>query len=138
MESPPTPVPATAKQVGNAWDIRVWAEPSVWTERMLAALERGVKGGVWYSLIDKVYLPANLQAAWAKVHGNRGAAGVDHVGVEEFNDHSERNLEQIQRQLRRHTYRPQAIRRVYIPKPGSTQGRPLGIPICPAYCFSYQ
>jgi len=32
-----------------------WVEPAVWTDRMLAALENGVKGGRWYSLMDKVY-----------------------------------------------------------------------------------
>ena len=61
-------------------DIRArwaWAEPSVWTDRMLEALENGVKGGTWYSLMDKVYDPKNLEAAWKKVRRNRGAAGVD-------------------------------------------------------------
>jgi hypothetical protein len=51
---------------------------------MLTALEQGVKGGVWFSLIDKVYAPANLFASYAKVAANRGAAGVDHVTVEDF------------------------------------------------------
>jgi len=40
------------REVEARW---AWTEPSVWTERMLDALERGVKGGKWYSLIDKVY-----------------------------------------------------------------------------------
>jgi hypothetical protein len=52
MEPPPTTVP-TAKQVGDALGLRAWAEPSVWTARMLAALEQGVKGGVWFSLISR-------------------------------------------------------------------------------------
>jgi RNA-directed DNA polymerase len=95
---------------------------------MLTALEQGVKGGVWYSLIDKVFSRANLNAAVAKVASNRGAAGVDHVKVEAFLDHADENLRKLGEQLRQGTYRPQAIRRVYIPKPGSTEKRPLGIP----------
>ena len=107
---------------------RAWAEPSVWTERMLTALEQGVKGGVWFSLIDKVFSRGNLEAATAKVVGNRGAAGVDRVTVEQFALHSGENLGELGEQLRLGTFRPQAIRRVYIPKAGSTEKRPLGIP----------
>jgi RNA-directed DNA polymerase len=40
-----------------------WVEPAVWTDRMLTALETGVKGGVWFSLMDKVESPRALQAA---------------------------------------------------------------------------
>ena len=107
---------------------RAWAEPAVWTERMLTALEQGVKGGVWFSLIDKVYSPANLAAATAKVVANQGAAGVDHVSVEQFSSQAAEGLRRLGEQLRQGTYRPQSIRRVYIPKPGSTEKRPLGIP----------
>ena len=127
MEQRPTPVPQ-ATQVGDATDPRVWAEPAVWTERMLTALAQGVKGGVWFSLIDKVYAPANLVAATAKVVANQGAAGVDHVRVEQFNTRAAEELRSLGGQLRQGTYRPQAIRRVWIPKPGSTEKRPLGIP----------
>jgi len=108
--------------------LRAWAEPTVWTERMLTALDKGVKGGVWFSLIDKVYLPGNLAAAAAKVVSNQGAAGVDHVSVEQFADQAVDNLRVLGEQLRQGAYQPQAIRRVYIPKPGSTEKRPLGIP----------
>jgi len=95
---------------------------------MLAALQRGVNGGVWFSLIDKVYSRGNLAASTAKVVANRGAAGVDHVTVEQFCLHAQQNLAKLEEQLRLGTYQPQAIRRVYIPKPGSTEKRPLGIP----------
>ena len=127
MEQRPTPVPA-AKQVGDAPGPRTWAEPTVWTERLLTALEQGVKGGVWFSLIDKVYLPGNLASALTKVVAHRGAAGVDPVTVEKFLRHAEDNLDKVRAELRQETYRPQAIRRVWIPKPGSTEKRPLGIP----------
>jgi RNA-directed DNA polymerase len=127
-ETNPTPVPATAKQVGEVRVRWAWAEPSVWTDRMLTALERGVKGGVWFSLIDKVYAPANLFASYAKVAANRGAAGVDHVTVEDFTKRLSRNLERLTVQLQDDEYRPQSVRRVNIPKPGTKETRPLGIP----------
>ena len=127
MEVKPTTVPP-ATQVGEVWARWAWVEPSVWTERMLTALEQGVRGGVWFSLIDKVYARHNLAAATAKVVGNQGAAGVDHVTVEQFLHSVDANLKDLGDQLRQGSYQPQAIRRVYIPKPGSTEQRPLGIP----------
>lgn len=133
MEPRPASVPQQARQAGevsdplglNQW---AWTEPSVWTTRMLTALIQGVKGGVWFSLIDKVYSPGNLAKAAAKVVANRGAAGVDHVNVEAFSDRMDENLKKLMEQLRTGSYRPQAIRRVLIPKPGSKELRPLGIP----------
>ena len=95
---------------------------------MLTALEQGVKGGVWFSLIDKVYAPRTLQAAFARVKANGGAAGVDHQTVKMFEHRLEANLEHLSAALESQHYRPQAIRRVYIPKPGSRERRPLGIP----------
>ncbi len=127
MELQPASVPL-AKQVGDIRSRWEWVEPSVWTDPMLAALEKGVQGGKWFSLIDKVWLPGNLSAALRKVVKNKGAAGVDHISVPVFFSRSGPNLKQLAEQLRRGTYRPQAIRRVYIPKPGSTEKRPLGIP----------
>ena len=95
---------------------------------MLAALEQGVKGGKWYSLIDKLNTEATLRAAFAQVAANRGAAGVDHVTVEHYAKDADANLRGLNEELRRGTYRPQQIRRHYIPKPGSREKRPLGIP----------
>jgi RNA-directed DNA polymerase len=128
MEPRPAAVPAGAKQAGDVLGRWAWTEPSVWTDRMLTALEKGVKGGVWFSLIDKVYAAGNLVAATMKVVSNGGAAGVDHVDVEAFAQHAETHQKELREQLRRGSYRPQAIRRVYIPKPGSDEQRPLGIP----------
>ena len=127
-EFKPTAVPFPAKQVGEAesrWD---WVEPCVWTDRMLTALDTGVKGGQWFSLIDKVYRERNLFAAFRKVTANAGAAGVDHISIERFDERLISNLKSLSEQLREGTYRPQAIRRQYIPKPGSKELRPLGIP----------
>jgi RNA-directed DNA polymerase len=105
-----------------------WVEPQVWTARMLAALEKGVKGGKWYSLIDKVYPEAALRAAFTQVAANRGAAGVDHVTITKYASDLDANLARLSEALRSGTYRPQRIRRHYIPKPGSQEKRPLGIP----------
>jgi RNA-directed DNA polymerase len=105
-----------------------WVEPMVWTERMLTALDEGVKGGVWYSLMDKVHPQRTLLAAYFRVAANDGAAGVDHVSVTMFGDRLETNLKDLSDALQRGTYVPQAIRRHYIPKPGSQERRPLGIP----------
>jgi RNA-directed DNA polymerase len=94
----------------------------------VTALEQGVKGGKWYSLIDKVQLETTLKAAFTEVTANKGAAGVDHVSVERFAKDKDANLQHLSEELRRGIYRPQQIRRHYIPKPGSTEMRPLGIP----------
>jgi RNA-directed DNA polymerase len=95
---------------------------------MLTALEAGVKGGSWFSLIDKVYDPRNLDSAYQKVKQKKGSAGVDHVTISQFTHHLERNLETLSMSLKNGDYRPQAIRRIWIPKPGNSEKRPLGIP----------
>jgi RNA-directed DNA polymerase len=94
---------------------------------MLTALEQGVKGGVWFSLVDKVWASRTLHRAFADVQANAGAAGVDHVTVAMFAQHLEVNLAALTQQLREGTYHPQAVRRHYIAKAGGGQ-RPLGIP----------
>jgi len=95
---------------------------------MLTALETSVKGGCWFSLMDKVFAERNLAAAAAQVIAKRGAAGVDHVTVRDFGNRLDDELPKLSRQLREGQYRPQAVRRVHIPKPGSHETRPLGIP----------
>ncbi len=127
MEAKPTPVPE-AKQVGEVRARWAWTEPEVWTERMLTALEDGVKGGIWFSLIDKVYKPGNLRAAFAKVKANQGAAGVDRQTIEMFEANLDTNLSRVAQQLADGSYCPQAVRRHWIAKPGSNEQRPLGIP----------
>jgi len=119
-------VPARATQGAEARDWS-WAEASVWTERMVSALENGVKGGRWYSLMDKVYAPATLSAAWERVRVNDGAAGVDSQSIERFEARAERYLAELSTAMREGSYRPQPIRRVDIPK-GDGRTRPLGIP----------
>jgi RNA-directed DNA polymerase len=118
-------VPATAKQ---GTETRNWVEASIWTERMLAALDNGVKGGKWFSLIDKVTRLQTLQVAWQKVAANKGSAGVDGQSIERFGNKASIYLEELSESLKSGTYRPQPVKRVEIPKgPGKT--RPLGIPV---------
>ncbi len=112
-------------EVRTRWS---WTEPAVWTNRMLTALENGVQGGKWFRLIDKVYSGANLLAAHKRVAANKGAAGVDQVTVGAFTRYLDDNLQRLGQALRKQTYRPQAVRRVWIPKPGRKVKRPLGIP----------
>jgi RNA-directed DNA polymerase len=95
---------------------------------MLAALENGVKGGQWFSLIDKVYRAETLKVAWQKVAANGGTAGVDGQSIKRFAARAEMYLEELSIALERGTYRPMAVRRVEIPK-GRGKMRPLGIPV---------
>src|SRR2546425_1427480 len=81
-DSKPAPVPTVrnggkANQAGEVRARWAWTDPCVWTTRMLAALEKGVKGERWFSLIDKVYSPGALRNAFMKVKSNAGAAGGD-------------------------------------------------------------
>jgi len=119
-------VPARATQGAEARDWS-WVEAEVWTDRMVSALENGVKGGRWYSLIDKVHALATLAAAWERVRANAGAAGVDGQSVERFERGKQVYLAELATALRTGSYHPQPIRRVEIPK-GDGRTRPLGIP----------
>jgi RNA-directed DNA polymerase len=125
-------VPATARQgeemEQQREDRQRSIEPAIWTDRMRAALVTGVKGGRWFSLMDKVHAARTLQVAWKRVERNRGAAGVDRQSVGAFAAHADRYLEELGADLRSGRYRPQPVRRVWIEKPGSQERRPLGIP----------
>lgn len=104
-----------------------WVEASVWTDPMLAALDNGVKGGRWFSLMDKVSRLRTLERAWEEVRTRRGAAGVDRQSVAVFARHAQSQLERLSTQLKAGSYRVQGVRRVLIPKAGGGE-RPLGIP----------
>jgi RNA-directed DNA polymerase len=135
-----TRVMETSKQVTDTqkitdeerarWARRVrweWVEASVWTDAMLTALENGVKGNKWFSLMDKAYRPSTLEIAWTKVKANKGAAGVDKTTVSMFESQQMKYLKELEQELKSGTYIPQSIKRVYIPK-GQGKMRPLGIP----------
>ena len=83
---------------------------------MVSALGNGVKGGKWFSLIDKVVRPATLEIAWQRVARNQGAAGVDGQSIERFEAQSERYLRELQRSLTEGRYQPDPVKRVEIPK----------------------
>lgn len=95
---------------------------------MLAILEQGIEGGKWFRLFDKVFSERNLWGAFQQVASKQGAAGVDHVSVAQFERGLPETIWEISDQLRQGTYQPQPIRRVPIPKPGTDETRPLGIP----------
>lgn len=131
MTRPTKDTPATvplAQQAGETLSRWRWVESSAWTVRMLTTLEQGVEGGKWFRLFDKVFSERNLFAAFQQVASKKGAAGVDHVTVAQFERSLPESLWEVSDQLKNGTYRPQSIRRVHIPKPGSNETRPLGIP----------
>ena len=128
-ENRPAPVAATPTQAGEARDPWWWVERTVWTERMLTRLtDRELANRVWFTLVDKTYAPVNLGSAFQKVWANGGSAGADKQTVAHFARQAESELTRLHEQLRDGTYRPQPVRRAWIPKPGSKEKRPLGIP----------
>ena len=82
----------------------------------------------FHALYDRIFRPDNLWRAWEEVRKNGGSAGVDGVTIEDvIRQGEEAFLEQISQELRTGRYRPQAVLRIYIPKPEGRQ-RALGIP----------
>jgi len=106
-----------------------WTEAAVWTERMLATLERGIKGGKWYSLHDKVWKMENLQRAVAKVTTGKSPKSADGRRCRRYAEQSAKRLPQLQRSIQSGEYQPKPVQRVWIPKPGSKELRPLGVPV---------
>lgn len=104
-----------------------WVESAVWSERMLAALDNGVKGNKWFSLWDKVYALRTLQRSWEQVKRNKGASGIDKVSIDRFSANEERYLQELSDSLKANRYQPAPVKRVHIPK-GNGNTRPLGIP----------
>lgn len=121
-------VPNKAKREREVAPQWAWTEPSVWTERMLDALEKGVKGEKWYSLIDKVYAEETLWAGWRAVKRNGKSGGVDGETIQQFERNAGKRIGHLQEQIRTGRYEAQPVRRVLIPKSGSSEWRPLGIP----------
>jgi RNA-directed DNA polymerase len=104
-EFQPEAVSERIKRAGELMRQWGWVELSIWTERMLTALDTGVKGGKWFSLIDKVTPERTLKIAFQKVADNQGAAGVDHVTIPMFEAHRDDELRRLSDQLRNGTYR---------------------------------
>jgi RNA-directed DNA polymerase len=95
---------------------------------MLVALEGGLKGKKWFSLIDKISTERTLQLAWEKVRRNAGSCGVDGITIGHFEQNSQSRLLAVNEHLKKGTYQPKPVKRVWIDKPGSAEKRPLGIP----------
>lgn len=83
------------------------------------------------ALYDKLYREDVLWTAWQQVRANRGAPGVDRQSIEHIEEviGVETFLAQIGEELREKRYRPQAVRRCWIDKPGKAEKRPLEKPI---------
>lgn len=121
-------VPSGANQAEEIHGRWPWVEQTVWTERMLEALETGVKGGKWFSLIDKVWKKGNLAQAWMKAHLNGGSAGVDKQTIKQFTAGLSFELDRLHLELKEGRYAPLPVKRCWIPKLGSNEKRPLGVP----------
>lgn len=122
---PGVPKAKQGREVPPKWE---WTEASVWTERMLATLERGITGGKWFSLIDKVWKMENLQSAVKKVAEGKSEQKADGRRCRRYAEASQRKLPLLQAKLKSGEYRPEAVQRVWIPKLGSKELRPLGVP----------
>ena len=81
------------------------------------------------NVMERVYDPKRLSEAWRQVKRNAGAAGIDKMTVDEFQKRGVELGPLVSRQLKEGTYRFKPAKRVYIPKPGTTKKRPLGIPV---------
>lgn len=80
------------------------------------------------SLFEQITNPEELTRAYKAVKANKGAPGVDGITVEAFGENLKEEITRLREEVTTWTYRPQPVRRVMIPKPGSTKERPLGIP----------
>jgi RNA-directed DNA polymerase len=125
MKLPGVPMAKQGREVPTHWE---WTEAAVWTERMLATLERGIKGGKWFSLIDKVWKMENLQSATRKVARGKSRFKADGRRCRRYAEQSAQKLPLLQSRLQKGDYQPQPVQRIWIPKLGSKELRPLGIP----------
>jgi len=115
--------------------------PPATVEKLQAALHAKAKRAPTYrfdALYDKLYRPDVLAFAYARCRANGGAAGVDDQTFADIEAYGlAKWLGELTEELQQKTYRPQPVRRVWIPKPDGKQ-RPLGIPMVQAYCISSQ
>jgi RNA-directed DNA polymerase len=88
----------------------------------------------FHALWDRIHRGDVLQRAWQQVRENRGAAGVDRITIAQIEEEGvQAFLDGLQAELSEQRYRPQPARRVFIPKPGRSEQRPLGIPTVTSY-----
>jgi RNA-directed DNA polymerase len=122
---PGVPQAKQGREVPALWE---WTEAVVWTERMVATLERGITGGKWYSLMDKVWKQANLQRAVEKVAQGKSKHKADGRKCRRYAEQSAQRLPTLQAKLKSGQYQPKPVQRIWIPKLGSNELRPLGVP----------
>lgn len=97
-------------------------------QRKLYLKSKKEKGFRFYSLYDKTYREDVLREAWHRVKANRGTSGIDGETIEKIEEEGvNRFLQDIRNELKAKTYRPEVVRRVWIPKSDGSR-RPLGIP----------
>lgn len=125
IKLPGVPLAKQGREIPPQWE---WTEAAVWTERMLATLERGITGGKWYSLYDKVWKMENLQRSVVKVAAGKSPKKPDGRKCRRYAEQSAQRLPQLQRMLKEGRYEPKPAQRVWIPKLGSKELRPLGVP----------
>ena len=98
-------------------------------QRTLYRAAKADPGRRFHALHDKVHRRDVLERAWELVRRNRGAAGIDQQSIHDVERYGvDRLLGELATDLRNGDYRPLAARRVFIPKPGSQERRPLSIP----------
>jgi RNA-directed DNA polymerase len=98
-------------------------------QRTLYRAAKADPGRRFHALYDKVYRRDVLERAWGQVRANRGAAGIDRVTLAAVEQHGvDRLLDELAANLKDGSYRPLPARRVFIPKPGREERRPLSIP----------
>jgi group II intron reverse transcriptase/maturase len=98
-------------------------------QRTLYRAAKADPGRRFHALFDKVYRRDVLERAWGQVRANRGAAGIDRVTLAAVEQYGvDRLLDELAANLKDGSYRPLPARRVFIPKPGREERRPLSIP----------
>ena len=122
---PGVPQAKQGREVPAQWE---WTEAVVWTERMVTTLERGITGGKWYSLMDKVWKLANLQRAVEKVAQGKSKHKAEGRKCRRYAEQSAQRLPPLQAKLKSGQYQPKPVHRIWIPKLGSNELRPLGVP----------
>ena len=125
IKLPGVPLAKQGREVPPKWE---WTEEVVWTERMLATLEGGITGGKWFSLSDKVWKMANLQRAVEKVAAGKSPKKADGRKCRLYAQQSAQRLPPLQQMLKEGRYEPKPAQLVWIPKLGSKEMRPLGVP----------
>jgi RNA-directed DNA polymerase len=119
---------AQAQQAGDIRDRWGWIEHSIWSDRRLTRLEQSEPTTVGFGLWDKGCARRNRPAAFWAGWRNDGAPGVEGQTVRQFDEHSETERARLGEELKHKRYRRQPARRVWLPKPGTAEKRPWGIP----------